>query len=175
PLRGGELYFGKRLVSFHLQTADLDGLQTSHVERLNEMEEHPDKVDDDDAMYDEIIGSLITLEVFTRDDIRRPIQLPYASIGTLFKGRDEFLQQLRSSLRDSGDHPATAITVRACHLCQVPFSVRQCTMSTAAVKSSGRRTRRGMAPLVDPTPSVSNSVPPWSKLTPTTRPRWTIP
>jgi hypothetical protein len=40
------LYFGKRLISFQLKTPDMDDLQKKHVERLNTIEEHPDKVDD---------------------------------------------------------------------------------------------------------------------------------
>ena len=67
------LFFGKRLISFQLQTPDMDDLQKSHVDRLNEIEEHPNSVADLESMYDEIVGSLITLNVFTDEDIRRPI------------------------------------------------------------------------------------------------------
>jgi tetratricopeptide (TPR) repeat protein len=109
------LYFGKRLISFQLKTADMDDLQKMHVERLNTIEEHPDKVDDLEEMVVEIVGSLITLGLFTAEDVRRPIHLPYASIGALFKGRDEFMEQLRTSLRSSTDHRATAITGKAVH------------------------------------------------------------
>lgn len=109
------LFFGKRLISFQLQTPDMDDLQKSHVDRLNKIEEHPDTVDNHEAMYDEIVGSLIALNVFTDEDVRRPIHLPYPSIGTLFKGREEFLKQLRRSLERSSDHRATAIMGKAVH------------------------------------------------------------
>ena len=109
------LYFGKRLISFQLKTPDMDDLQKKHVERLNTIEEHPDKVDDLEEMVDEIVGSLITLGLFTAEHVRRPIHLPFASIGTLFKGRDEFMEQLRTSLRSSTHHRATAITGKAVH------------------------------------------------------------
>ena len=75
------LYFGKRLISFHFQTSDIDDLQNTHLDRLNQVEEHPDSVADTDGLFDQIIGSLITLGVFTAEDIRRPIQLPYHWIG----------------------------------------------------------------------------------------------
>ena len=109
------LYFGKRLISFYLQTPDMDDLQKAHLDRLNQIEEHPDKVDDLDALFVEIVGSLITLGVFTQEDVRRPIHLPYPSIGTLFKGRDEFIKQLRTSLQSPRHHRATAITGKAVH------------------------------------------------------------
>lgn len=65
------LYFGKRLISFQLKTPDMDDLQKMHVERLNRIEQHPDKVDDLEEMVDEIVGSLITLGLFIAD-VRRP-------------------------------------------------------------------------------------------------------
>lgn len=66
------LYFRKRFISFQLKTPDMDDLQKKHVERLNTIEEHPDKVDDLEEMVDEIVGSLITLGLFTTEDVRRP-------------------------------------------------------------------------------------------------------
>jgi len=109
------LYFGKRLISFQMETPDLDNLQTEHVERLNKIEEYPKAVANLEAMVDEIFGSLITLGLFTVEEVRLPIHLPYPSIGTLFKGRDEFMEQLRASLRSSTHHRATAIMGKALH------------------------------------------------------------
>ena len=48
--------------------------------------------------------------------VRHPNNLPYASLGTLFKGRDEFLGKIRSTLGDAGKAGATraaAITAPA--------------------------------------------------------------
>ncbi|HWB14503.1 MAG TPA: tetratricopeptide repeat protein [Pirellulales bacterium] len=45
----------------------------------------------------------------------KPVLLPYPSLGTLFKGRDEFLRQLRQSLQRAGNGHATAIVGRAVH------------------------------------------------------------
>ncbi len=44
------LYFGKRLISFQMETPDLDNLQTEHVERLNKIEEYPKAVANLEAM-----------------------------------------------------------------------------------------------------------------------------
>ncbi|MFM7057758.1 MAG: NB-ARC domain-containing protein [Planctomycetota bacterium] len=45
----------------------------------------------------------------------KPIVLPYSTIGTLFKGRSEFLTQLRESLQRTASTGATAITGKAVH------------------------------------------------------------
>ena len=70
------LWLDKRLCSFQLQTTGMDPLQVKHLERLNQIEEHPESAEDLDAMFDEVIGSLINLNVFSKKDIRPPIQLP---------------------------------------------------------------------------------------------------
>jgi hypothetical protein len=82
------LYFGRPLISFVLLSPDMDALQRNHFERLKSIKQHPDPVKDAEALYDEIVGSLIMLRLFSKDDIHRPIRLPYPSIGRLFKGRD---------------------------------------------------------------------------------------
>jgi hypothetical protein len=45
----------------------------------------------------------------------KPIQLPYASLGALFKGRQEFLAELHASLERTGQGRATAIMGKAVH------------------------------------------------------------
>ena len=92
----------------------LSSSQQQHSERLHKNHDHPKPVSSDDALYDEILLSLIGLGLLTEQDIHRPIRLPYPSIGTLFKGRDEFIKQLRQSLQASS-HRATAITGKAVH------------------------------------------------------------
>ena len=90
------LYFGKRLCKFQLiDTPNVDPLQVAHVERLIKLDEHPIKPEDRDALFDEIVLSLIGV-AFSEEDLKRPINLPYRSIGTLFTGRDQFLEQLLS-------------------------------------------------------------------------------
>lgn len=111
------LFSGKRLCSYVLADRELDPAQAQHVEQLKALGAYPKPVDNDDDLYDKAIGSLIELAVFTQDDIdtRRPLSLPYPSLGTLFKGRDAFLGQLRRSLAGAGNGRATAITGRAVH------------------------------------------------------------
>ena len=108
------LYFRKRLISFVLPSAEMNDLQRTHVNRLKSIKEHPDTVNDPEELFDEIVRSLITLGLFTQEEIHRPIRLPYPSIGTLFKGRDELIKQLWQSLQASS-HRATAITDKAVH------------------------------------------------------------
>lgn len=45
----------------------------------------------------------------------KPIALPYGSIGTLFKGRDEFMVELRRSLARATARPAMAVVSKAVH------------------------------------------------------------
>jgi hypothetical protein len=45
----------------------------------------------------------------------RPVALPYPSLGPLFKGRDEFLAALRTSLCGAAEGHATAIVGKAVH------------------------------------------------------------
>ncbi|MCA9086350.1 MAG: DUF4062 domain-containing protein, partial [Planctomycetaceae bacterium] len=89
--------------------------QQQHSQRLHDTHHHPRPVSSVDALYDEIIGSLLGLGLLTEHDLHRPIQLPYQSIGTLFKGRESFLDQLRTSLRHTGNGKATAVTGKAVH------------------------------------------------------------
>ena len=72
------------------------------------------EVNDDDGLYDQIILTLIELKLLTDKEARKIIHLPYNSIGTLFKGRDEFLKRLRDSLTQATNRPA-AIAGKALH------------------------------------------------------------
>ena len=63
--------------------------------RLVATQRSPKRTADHDALYDEIILSLIELNLLTERDVRRPISLLYPPLGTLFKGRDEFLASWR--------------------------------------------------------------------------------
>jgi tetratricopeptide (TPR) repeat protein len=46
---------------------------------------------------------------------RKPRNLPFASLGTLFKGRDKFLEELHDSLSKTGDGHAAAVIGKALH------------------------------------------------------------
>ncbi|MEL6896009.1 MAG: tetratricopeptide repeat protein [Planctomycetota bacterium] len=92
-----------------------DHPQQIHWKRFQDLGEHYGTFTDISDLRIKVLRDLHTLFPQEVPQTYRPNNLPYASIGTLFKGRDEFLQQLRSSLRDCGDHRATAITGRAVH------------------------------------------------------------
>jgi hypothetical protein len=108
------LLLGKRLFSFQLQSPACKPLQQAHVQRLDTLKEHPQQAEDQDALYDEMLGSMITHGILTQADVHRPVSLPFPTIGTLFKGRNEFLEKLRLSLESSSVR-ATAITGKAVH------------------------------------------------------------
>ena len=106
------LYFGKRVFKFQLiDTANVDPSQVAHVERLAKHDEHPKKSADRDALFDEIVVSLIGV-VFSEADLQRPINLPYRSIGTLFTGRDQFLEHERYTHHPSTDSKAGFASTR---------------------------------------------------------------
>ncbi|MFM7867814.1 MAG: DUF4062 domain-containing protein, partial [Planctomycetaceae bacterium] len=63
---------------------------------------------------EQLIEDVLVLD-FPNLTAPRPIHLPMGSIGTLFKGRDEFLVQLRASLQQTASTGATAITGKAIH------------------------------------------------------------
>jgi formylglycine-generating enzyme required for sulfatase activity len=84
------LLLGKRLLSFQLQSPACDPFQKTHVERLNALAEHPQVSEDVDALYDEMIGSLIAIGILTQADAHFPNNLPYRTLGELFIGREKF-------------------------------------------------------------------------------------
>lgn len=89
---------GKRLCCYRLSDRELEPGQLLHAQHLASCKRYPDSVANDEALYDAIISSLIALDIVTQQELRRPIKLPYPTLGALFKGRDSFLQQLRESL-----------------------------------------------------------------------------
>ena len=46
---------------------------------------------------------------------RVPLTIPYGTMGTLFKGRETFMEELRSSLRRAGEGQTAAIVGTAVH------------------------------------------------------------
>ena len=116
------LFLGKRLLSYEFpDRLKPRSKQRQHSKRLHDSHNHPKTVANDDALYDEIIGSLFGLHLLTEQDLHRPVHLPYPSIGTLFRGREKFLEQLRNSLQRAASTAgnahgkATAITQQAVH------------------------------------------------------------
>jgi tetratricopeptide (TPR) repeat protein len=91
-------YFDRKLCSYQIESRLIDK-QRVHIRAMKTHERYAKKVSDDDELYDQVILTLIELQLLTQTEARRIIHLPYPSIGTLFKGREAFLSQLRESLK----------------------------------------------------------------------------
>ena len=91
------LYFGKRLYSYELPDRLLAGSpQKQHSERLHEAHEHPKPVKNEDALFEEILGSLIERGLLTKDQTERKLaasRITKHSPNILF-GRDHWLDAL---------------------------------------------------------------------------------
>ena len=91
------LFFGKRLYSYELPDRLLAGSpQKLHSERLHEAHEHPKPVKNEDALFDEILGSLIERGLLTKEQTERklaPSRITKHSPKILF-GRDHWLDAL---------------------------------------------------------------------------------
>lgn len=90
-------------------------LQAAHLERLRQGKIYPQEVSSGCDPVDEVLLSLIELGYLTEAESQRIVHLPYPSLGTLFKGREAFLDQLRQSLQRGVRGAATAITGKAVH------------------------------------------------------------
>jgi hypothetical protein len=91
------LFFRKRLYSYELPDRLVAGSpQKLHSERLHEAHEHPKTAATEDALYDEILGSLFERGLLTREQIERkiaPSRITKHSPQILF-GRDQWLDAL---------------------------------------------------------------------------------
>jgi hypothetical protein len=91
------LYFAKRLYGYELPEQLVAGsLQELHSERLHNADEHPKPVENDDALYDEIVGSLIERGLVTKEQTERKLassRITKHSPKILF-GRDRWLDAL---------------------------------------------------------------------------------
>ena len=83
-------------------TAESKAAQGRHLARLRAIDRHPDKpfVNEDD-LAKQILRSLMALKEGAREpsgSARQPRNLPFASLGSLFMGRDKALDDLRAAL-----------------------------------------------------------------------------
>jgi hypothetical protein len=88
-----------------------DPAQTAFVGRLITANVHRTPVESAEQWIIETLVSLVRDGTAPASVLDQPISLPYQSIGTLFKGRDQFLRDLRASLL--GSTAATAIVSNA--------------------------------------------------------------
>ncbi|MCA9066051.1 MAG: ATP-binding protein [Planctomycetaceae bacterium] len=105
------------------QTAPRESDFTSDADQRESQRQHFDRIrnlgrDRDVFLNQERLSSFVLADlndILPPRDTRRPLHLPYQSIGTLFKGRETFLQQLRTCLQRTGDGRATAVVGKAVH------------------------------------------------------------
>ncbi len=91
------LFFGRRLYSYELRDRLLAGSsQKLHSDRLHDAHEHPKSVGNEDALFDEVLGSLIERGLLTKEQTERKIaasRITKHSPKILF-GRDHWLDAL---------------------------------------------------------------------------------
>ncbi|HEV3343604.1 MAG TPA: DUF4062 domain-containing protein, partial [Pirellulales bacterium] len=92
------------------ESPDLRECQEKYREWIQQTGQHYDPLTSTARLLEDIL-------VLPFPDVGRPkpIWLPYPSLGTLFKGREEFLVKLRESLQRGHDGHATAIVGKAVH------------------------------------------------------------
>jgi tetratricopeptide (TPR) repeat protein len=93
--------------------------QNTHLELLRVAERYPGcRFTSPDNLTKYILSSVILdllAKEFGRAPPRRPRNLPYTSLGPLFKGRDSFLMSLHAKLHPPKDEKPTAVVGRALH------------------------------------------------------------
>jgi tetratricopeptide (TPR) repeat protein len=91
------LFFGKRLYSYELpDRLNAGSPQKLHSDRLHETHEHPKPAGSEDALFDEILGSLIERGLLTKEQTERKLaasRITRHSPRILF-GRDHWLDAL---------------------------------------------------------------------------------
>lgn len=114
------LYHNKRCHLYRPSELDkqppaADHPQQVHWERIHSRGEHHGAFDDVNDLRIKLLRDLHNLWPHDVPTTRRPVLLPYQSLGTLFKGRERILDDLRTSLQVAGTGRATAITGKAVH------------------------------------------------------------
>ena len=92
------------------EAADLHACQQAYRAWIEDVGEHRDALTTPAKLVEDVL-------VLPFPDLGRPkpIALPYHSLGSLFKGREGFLAELRESLRHAVNGHATAIVGKALH------------------------------------------------------------
>ncbi|MBI3824036.1 MAG: hypothetical protein HY289_15315 [Planctomycetes bacterium] len=97
------LFFGKRLYAYESPKRLLDGSpQKLHSDRLHQPHQHPKAIDDEDPLFDEVIGSLFERGLLTQAEIERkiaPSRILKHAPDKLF-GREKWLDALDEAWRD---------------------------------------------------------------------------
>ena len=105
-------FFGKRLYGYELPARLVaDSPQKLHSERLHDAEDHPKAIDDEDSLFDELLGSLIERGLLTRGEVERkiaPSRILRHSPKVLF-GREKWLDTLDAAWAKPNLHVYTLV------------------------------------------------------------------
>jgi tetratricopeptide (TPR) repeat protein len=113
--------FHKRRMSIYIAKPDFppDKLApTTEDEDAASQAEHVRRLETLDRDYFETTHELcrkVLREDWPVIAVRKPRNLPFSTLGSLFKGREEFLQKLHASLAQDSDGEATAVVGKALH------------------------------------------------------------
>ncbi len=135
--------------------------QRAHLDRLAELVSYPEiRFKSVEDMCSQLLGSAV-MEILTKAGAKtKPMNLPYGSLGDLFKGREDLLVELRASLTGAGGGQA-AIVGRAVHglggvgktRLAVEYALRHADEYTAllfAIAETPEELRRNLAALCGP-------------------------
>jgi len=90
--------------------------QQAHLARLAAVERYPEiEFTSPDNLAKQIANTTILDLLAEAPSPRKPNNLPFASLGPLFKGREGFLQTLHTALTRAGAGTAAAVTGKALH------------------------------------------------------------
>ena len=100
----------------HLPTDAGRAAQQAHLARLAEVERHPEiRFDDAKSLAIEVLRSRLHDILAAAGGVTRPANLPYPSLGSLFKGRDAELAELARSLGAAPCDAASPTAIRVLH------------------------------------------------------------
>jgi tetratricopeptide (TPR) repeat protein len=90
--------------------------QQAHLQRLATLERYPGiRFSDAVWLAKEVLRSKLHDILAQAGPAKRSVNLPYASLGDLFKGRDAMLEQLRTSLANAPASRASAVVAKVLH------------------------------------------------------------
>ena len=110
------IYHGKRLhVWLHQPASPLtfDAVQQRHLEFIQGRGQHWPTFQDREDLRTQVLIALH--DILPHEPQRQPNNLPYRSLGTLFKGRDKFLEALRAKLIEGHSHAVGVLAAQTIH------------------------------------------------------------
>jgi hypothetical protein len=129
--------------------------QAAHLARLKAVRRFPGCTFTGPADLAKHIAYTAILDLLAKERARKPVRqprnLPFASLGSLFKGRETFLDKLHETLATDQEKQATAVTGKALHglgeigktRLAVEYALRHATRERSRAPAIGVRNRGG--------------------------------